>query len=87
MVMHFVSNNHIRAKNPLLSVSQLDETTTTTIQQREPKYVLEVKHMKQGSALVLAINKLRISSDDSFDDVMTEMKNALEQYKKDMEMI
>ena len=43
--------------------------------------------MKQGSALVLAINKLRISSDDSFDDVMTEMKNALQQYKNDLEMI
>tara|TARA_B100000927_G_scaffold288570_1_gene283398 strand:- start:1415 stop:1615 length:201 start_codon:yes stop_codon:yes gene_type:complete len=65
----------------------MDETATKTIQQREPKYVLEVKHMKQGSALVLAINKLRISSDDSFDDVMTEMKNALQQYKNDLEMI
>jgi hypothetical protein len=37
----------------------------TIIQQiNEPKYVLEVKHMKSGSSLVLSISKLRVSGDD-----------------------
>ena len=52
----------------------------TIIQQiNEPKYVLEVKHMKSGSSLVLCINKLRVSS-DNLEEVMSDLKDALNEY-------
>ncbi len=52
----------------------------TIIQQiNEPKYVLEVKHMKSGSSLVLCINKLRVSGDD-LNEVMSDLKEALNEY-------
>tara|TARA_R100000656_G_C3943343_1_gene127087 strand:- start:230 stop:433 length:204 start_codon:yes stop_codon:yes gene_type:complete len=58
----------------------VEHDTTTVIQQIiEPKYVLEVKHMKSGSSLVLCIHKLRVSGDD-LDDVMTDLKDALADY-------
>jgi len=41
--------------------------------------VLEVKHMKSGSSLVLCINKLRVSGDD-LNEVMTDLKEALNEY-------
>tara|TARA_R110002020_G_scaffold447_19_gene2245 strand:+ start:448 stop:645 length:198 start_codon:yes stop_codon:yes gene_type:complete len=57
-----------------------DNEPTTIIQQiNEPKYIIEVKHMKSGSALVLAISKLRVSGDD-LSKVMTDMKAALGEY-------
>jgi len=45
----------------------------------QPKYVLEVKHMKSGSNLVLCISKLRVSG-DNLDEVMADLTEALEQY-------
>jgi len=58
----------------------VENDSTTVIQQIiEPKYVLEVKHMKSGSSLVLCIHKLRVSGDD-LDDVMTDLKDALADY-------
>jgi len=52
----------------------------TIIQQiNEPKYVLEVKHMKSGSSLVLCINKLRVSG-DNLEGVMSDLKDALNEY-------
>jgi hypothetical protein len=52
----------------------------TIIQQiNEPKYVLEVKHMKSGSSLVLCINKLRVSG-DNLEEVMSDLKDALNEY-------
>jgi len=45
----------------------------------QPKYVLEVKHMKSGSALVLCISKLRVSGDD-LAQVMADMTEALNDY-------
>tara|TARA_Y100001951_G_C11259209_1_gene251407 strand:+ start:310 stop:510 length:201 start_codon:yes stop_codon:yes gene_type:complete len=55
------------------------EATTVIMQKPEPKYVLEVKHMKSGSSLVLCIHKLRVSGDD-LDDVMADLKTALADY-------
>jgi|TARA_R100001443_G_scaffold977_3_gene3860 hypothetical protein len=58
----------------------MDNTNTTTIQQiNEPKYVLELKHMKSGSSLILAINKLRVSGDD-LEEVINELHTALNEY-------
>ena len=58
----------------------MDNTNTTTIQQiNEPKYVLELKHMKSGSSLILAINKLRVSCDD-LEEVINELHTALNEY-------
>jgi|TARA_Y100000361_G_C10988002_1_gene252587 hypothetical protein len=52
----------------------------TIIQQiNEPKYVLEVKHMKSGSSLVLSISKLRVSGDD-LGQVMDDLNLALNDY-------
>jgi len=52
----------------------------TIIQQiNEPKYVLEVKHMKSGSSLVLSISKLRVSGDD-LGQVMDDLNLALSDY-------
>jgi len=52
----------------------------TIIQQiNEPKYVLEVKHMKSGSSVVLCINKLRVSG-DNLEEVMSDLKDALNEY-------
>jgi len=57
-----------------------DNEPQQVIQQiSEPKYIVEVKHMKSGSALVLAINKLRVSGDD-LNEVMADMKAALGEY-------
>ena len=59
-------------------MSKMDDKTI--IQQiNEPKYVLEVKHMKSGSSLVLCINKLRVSG-DNLDEVMSDLKEALNEY-------
>ena len=61
-----------------------DSETTTIIQQiNEPRYVIEVKHMKSGSALVLAIHKLRVSGDD-LSEVMTDLSDALGDYLTEM---
>tara|TARA_R100000656_G_scaffold123444_1_gene100022 strand:- start:268 stop:465 length:198 start_codon:yes stop_codon:yes gene_type:complete len=58
----------------------MSEETTTIIQQiNEPRYVLEVKHMKSGSALVLSISKLRVSG-DNLDEVMQDLNQALGDY-------
>jgi hypothetical protein len=55
-------------------------TDKTIIQQiNEPKYVLEVKHMKSGSNIVLSISKLRVSG-DNLEDVMTDLNTALGEY-------
>tara|TARA_R100000458_G_C8105090_1_gene130210 strand:- start:371 stop:574 length:204 start_codon:yes stop_codon:yes gene_type:complete len=48
-------------------------------EEMQPKYVLEVKHMKSGSNLVLCISKLRVSG-DNLDEVMADLQEALEQY-------
>tara|TARA_R100000656_G_scaffold48206_1_gene39121 strand:+ start:243 stop:440 length:198 start_codon:yes stop_codon:yes gene_type:complete len=59
-------------------MTMVDENTI--IQQiTEPRYVLEVKHMKSGSALVLCISKLRVSGDD-LAQVMADMTEALNDY-------
>jgi len=42
--------------------------------------------MKQGSHLVLAIHKLRVSDDESFDTIINKVRDALEQYKNDLVM-
>tara|TARA_R100000656_G_scaffold20146_1_gene18169 strand:+ start:241 stop:432 length:192 start_codon:yes stop_codon:yes gene_type:complete len=56
------------------------EESNTIIQQiNEPKYVLEIKHMKSGSALVLCISKLRVSGDD-LEEVMVDLKAALDEF-------
>tara|TARA_R100000008_G_scaffold85803_2_gene76702 strand:+ start:133 stop:336 length:204 start_codon:yes stop_codon:yes gene_type:complete len=58
----------------------IENDNTTVIQQiSEPKYVLEVKHMKSGSSLVLCIHKLRVSG-ENLDDVMSDLQDALGQY-------
>ena len=59
------------------------ETATIIQQINEPKYVVEVKHMKSGSALVLAISKLRVSGDD-LTDVMADLNEALGDYLSQM---
>lgn len=57
-----------------------EDSNTTVIQQViEPKYVLEVKHMKSGSSIVLCIHKLRVSGDD-LNEVMADLKEALTDY-------
>jgi len=60
-------------------MSEDKEQTTVILQKPEPKYVLEVKHMKSGSSLVLCIHKLRVSG-DNLDDVMDDLKSALADY-------
>ena len=60
-------------------MSEDNEPTTVILQKPEPKYVLEVKHMKSGSSLVLCIHKLRVSG-DNLDDVMDDLKSALADY-------
>jgi hypothetical protein len=58
----------------------MSNDNNTIIQQiNEPKYVLEVKHMKSGSSLVLCISKLRVSGDD-LGLVMQELRTALNDY-------
>ena len=61
------------------NMNRESETTTIIQQINEPKYVVEVKHMKSGSALVLAISKLRVSGDD-LTDVMADLNEALGDY-------
>ena len=56
-----------------------NENNTIIQQINEPKYVLEVKHMKSGSSLVLCISKLRVSGDD-LGLVMQELRTALNDY-------
>jgi len=56
-----------------------DETPTIIQQINEPRYVLEVKHMKSGSSLVLSISKLRVSG-DNLEDVMNDLNSALSDY-------
>tara|TARA_R110002012_G_scaffold77396_1_gene196485 strand:+ start:84 stop:284 length:201 start_codon:yes stop_codon:yes gene_type:complete len=62
-----------------------DMMSPTVIQQQTPesKYTLELCHMKAGSNLVLAIKKLRVSGDD-LSTVMSEMKDALNQFNQEM---
>tara|TARA_R100000458_G_scaffold59945_1_gene73066 strand:+ start:2717 stop:2905 length:189 start_codon:yes stop_codon:yes gene_type:complete len=58
----------------------MTQDNNTIIQQiNEPKYVLEVKHMKSGSSLVLCISKLRVSG-DNLDSVIDELRTALNEY-------
>lgn len=45
----------------------------------QPKYVLEVKHMKSGSNIILCISKLRVSG-DNLDEVMEDLQSALSEY-------
>lgn len=75
------SNNLIYSDDALLvQGDKMSEDNSTIIQQiNEPKYVLEVKHMKSGSSLVLCISKLRVSGDD-LNDVMNELRTALNEY-------
>ena len=55
------------------------EENNTIIQQIvEPRYVLEIKHMKSGSSLVLCISKLRVSG-DNLDEVMVDLRAALDE--------
>lgn len=63
----------------LLEVSKLSNDNTIIQQINEPKYVLEVKHMKSGSSLVLCISKLRVSG-DNLGEVMDELRLALADY-------
>jgi hypothetical protein len=56
-----------------------DNDNITINQITEPKYVLEVKHMKAGSSLVLCISKLRVSGDD-LNEVMSQLRIALDDY-------
>lgn len=58
---------------------KMAEENTIIQQINEPKYVLEVKHMKSGSALVLCISKLRVSG-DNLEEVMTDLTEALSEY-------
>jgi|TARA_R110000824_G_scaffold35901_19_gene112015 hypothetical protein len=56
------------------------EENNTIIQQIvEPRYVLEIKHMKSGSSLVLCISKLRVSG-DNLDEVMVDLRAALDEF-------
>ena len=56
------------------------EKENTIIQQiNEPRYVLEIKHMKAGAALVLCISKLRVSG-DNLNEVMVDLKAALREF-------
>tara|TARA_R110002020_G_scaffold180072_3_gene374028 strand:- start:14389 stop:14586 length:198 start_codon:yes stop_codon:yes gene_type:complete len=57
----------------------MSEDKTIIQQINEPKYVLEVKHMKSGSNIVLSISKLRVSG-DNLEDVMTDLNTALGEY-------
>lgn len=57
----------------------INENNSIIQQINEPKYVLEVKHMKSGSSLVLCISKLRVSGDD-LTEVMSELRTALDDY-------
>jgi|TARA_R100000234_G_scaffold96432_1_gene64731 hypothetical protein len=53
----------------------------TVIQQiNEPNFVVELKHMKSGSSLVLSISKLRVSGDD-LDEVMQSLRLALSEFQ------
>tara|TARA_B100001175_G_C19499820_1_gene637448 strand:- start:973 stop:1164 length:192 start_codon:yes stop_codon:yes gene_type:complete len=54
----------------------------TVIQQiNEPNFVVELKHMKSGSSLVLSISKLRVSGDD-LDEVMQSLRLALSEFQQ-----
>ena len=57
-----------------------EDGNNTIIQEiNEPRYVLEVKHMKSGSALVLSISKLKVSG-DNLNEVMMDLQHALNDY-------
>tara|TARA_R100000742_G_C4235654_1_gene56320 strand:- start:514 stop:705 length:192 start_codon:yes stop_codon:yes gene_type:complete len=56
-----------------------DNDNITINQINEQKYVLELKHFKQGSALILGIGKLKVSGDD-LSSVISELKEALDVY-------
>ena len=74
------SNNLMKTMaSLLLEVSKLSNDNTIIQQINEPKYVLEVKHMKSGSSLVLCISKLRVSG-DNLGEVMDELRLALADY-------
>jgi SepF-like predicted cell division protein (DUF552 family) len=54
----------------------------TIIQQiNEPNFVVELKHMKSGSALVLSISKLRVSG-DNLEEVMQSLRLALTEFQE-----
>jgi len=57
----------------------MSEDKTIIQQINEPKYVIELAHKKSGSALVLSINKLRVSG-DNLEQVMSELNSALNDY-------
>lgn len=46
-----------------------------------PRVVLELKHMKSGSNLILAISKLRVADDD-LDTAMDMLQRALDRYNE-----
>ena len=48
-------------------------------EQPQPKYVLEVKHMKSGSNIILCTSKLRVSG-DNLAQVLADMTDALNEY-------
>jgi len=45
-----------------------------------PRYSVKLKHMKSGQNIVLSIEELKVSGDD-LDTVMSELRQALEEYK------
>tara|TARA_B100000287_G_scaffold398831_1_gene416565 strand:+ start:1278 stop:1535 length:258 start_codon:yes stop_codon:yes gene_type:complete len=78
MVVCFANTYLIYSKNKIRMIHMINENNET-IPITEPKYVLEVKHMKSGSALVLCISKLRVSG-DNLKEVMADMQSALSDY-------
>ena len=56
------------------------------IEINEPNFVIELKHMKSGSALVLSISKLRVSGDD-LDEVMQNLRLALSEFQEASEWL
>jgi hypothetical protein len=54
-----------------------DKTTIENIEQKP--YVIEVKHMKSGSSLVLCISKLRVAG-DSLEEVKTNYDLAMKEF-------
>jgi SepF-like predicted cell division protein (DUF552 family) len=58
------------------------QANNTIVQQvNEPNFVVELKHMKSGSALILSISKLRVSG-DNLDEVMQHLRVALSEFQE-----
>ena len=60
-------------------LKSMNEGLNLQEEQPQPKYVLEVKHMKSGSNIILCISKLRVSGDD-LEQVLADMTEALNDY-------